>query len=164
MTGKVISIYIASGAAAPMQSLPKAQLVAGRGIIGDRYYSRTGTFSDKEKHRPSQEITLIESEQIDYFNRTTGLDLDYGAPRRNMVTRGINLNNLVGVNFRVGEVTLEGIKLCEPCNHLAKLVAGEVLPLLVHRAGLRARIVTGGIVRLTDTVGIEAARDYIQNN
>lgn len=152
MTGKVIGIYIATEAAAPMQSISEARLETGRGIAGDRYYSYLGTFSDKEKHRPSQEITLIESEQVDRFNSTTGLALDYSAPRRNVVTRGINLNDLVGVSFRVGEVTLEGLKLCEPCDHLAKLVAGEVLPHLVHRAGLRARIVSGGIIRPDDSV------------
>ena len=73
-------------------------------------------------------------------------------PRRNVVTEGIELNELVGVQFRVGEVMLEGIRLCEPCAHLASLVAKEVLPELVHRAGLRAKIISGGTIKSTDRV------------
>jgi MOSC domain-containing protein YiiM len=156
MTGSVIAIYIAPAAEAPMQVVREARVEEGRGIAGDRYYAGTGTFSEKLKGRADREITLIESEQIDFFNRLTGLNLDYGVPRRNVVTIGIGLNELVGVRFYVGEVTLEGVRLCEPCAHLARLVAGEVLPGMVHRAGLRARIVSGGIVKPSDEVDVVA--------
>ena len=137
-----------------MRSVSEAQLEEGRGITGDRYYSGTGTFSEKPKARPDQEITLIESEQIDLFNRLTGLGLDYGAPRRNVVTSGIGLNDLVGVRFEVGEAVLEGLRLCEPCAHLASLVAKEVVAGMVHRAGLRARIVSGGTIKPSDEVKV----------
>lgn len=135
-----------------MEPIGEAILESGRGIAGDRYARRTGTFSKPAAIAPDQEITLIESEQIDAFNRKLGLTLGYGGPRRNIVTREIDLNALVGRRFTVGEATLEGIRLCEPCRHLAKLVMPEVLPGLVHRAGLRARIVSGGTVATDDPI------------
>lgn len=139
-----------------MQPLHEARLEKGRGIVGDRYHFGTGTFSEQLKPRLDYEVTLIEAEQIDHFNSLTGLALDYAAPRRNVVTEGVNLNELVGVEFRVGEVTLQGVRLCEPCAHLAGLVAEEVLPHLVNRGGLRARIVSGGIIRPKDDVIVVA--------
>jgi len=152
MRAKVLAIFVAPSAAAPMQPVREARVEAGRGIAGDRYYAGTGTFSAKLEGRPDREITLVESEQIDDFNISTGLALDYGMLRRNVVTRGIGLNALVGVRFRVGAATLEGIRLCEPCGHLAALVAREVLPVLLQRAGLRARIVEGGTLRPGDAI------------
>jgi MOSC domain-containing protein YiiM len=133
-----------------MQTLPVAQLDRGRGIVGDRYYKGIGTFSDKLRGKPDFEVTLIESEEIDTFNHANKLSLDHGALRRNLVTQGVRLNALVGVRFRVGEVVLEGIRLCEPCAHLAATVAPQVLPVLMHRAGLRAAIVVGGAIRPGD--------------
>ena len=138
--GKIVSLFVAREGGAPMESVSEARLEVGRGIVGDRYYYGEGTFSEKLKGLPDREVTLIESEQIDYFNRSTGLKLEYGAPRRNVVTEGVKLNELVGVRFRAGEVMLEGIRLCEPCAYLARLVAKEVLPTLVNRSGLRAKI------------------------
>ncbi|MGH8246353.1 MAG: MOSC domain-containing protein [Gammaproteobacteria bacterium] len=142
-----------------MQSLDEAQLVQGRGILGDRYCSEASTFSGKSKDSPGHEVTLIESEQIDRFNQITSHSLDYGATRRNLVTQGVNLNDLVGREFRVGEVMLQGVRLCEPCSYLANLVAKEVLPQLVHRAGLRARIISGGVVRPGDRLATDGTRD-----
>jgi len=152
MSGSIISIFIAPEAAMPMRSVDEARLEEGQGIVGDRYYSDKGTFSEKLKGSPDSEVTLIESEQIDDFNRRNGLDIDYGSPRRNIVTKGIWLNELVNVQFRVGEVLLEGIRLCEPCAHLARLVTEKVLPGLVHRAGLRARIVSSGSIKPADSI------------
>lgn len=151
MTGSVLAIYIAPTAKAGMEAVTSAELMQGRGIRGDRYYAKAGTFSEQEI-RPDQEITLIESEEIDRFNDSTGLDLDYGAPRRNLVTSGVRLNELVGRRFHVGEVLLEGMRLCEPCAHLASLVSPQVLPGLVQRAGLRARILVSGRIGLSDFV------------
>jgi len=152
MTGSVLAIYIAPTGAAAMESLAVAELEAGRGIVGDRYHAQHGSFSKKNGIRPDQEITLIESEEIDRFNGSTGLTLDYGAARRNVVTRGVRLNDLVGHQFRVGAVLLEGIRLCEPCAHLASLVSEKVLPGLVHRGGLRAKILAAGTIRPSDAV------------
>ncbi len=152
MNGSVLAIYIAPGATAPMESLSVAELEIGRGIVGDRYHAQLGTFSKKNKIRPDQEVTLIESEEIDRFNGSTGLKLDYSATRRNVVTRGVRLNDLVGQQFRVGSVLLEGMRLCEPCAHLASLVSEKVLPGLVHRGGLRARILSAGTINPSDVV------------
>ncbi len=152
MTGSVISIFIAPEAGMPMRSVSKARLEEGQGIVGDRYYSGNGTFSEDLSGRSDSEVTLIESEQIDYFNRQNGLELDYGSPRRNIVTQGIELNKLVNVRFRIGEVLLEGIRLCEPCAHLANLITEKVLPGLVHRGGLRARIISGGLIKSADSI------------
>ena len=152
MTGSVIAIYIAPAGAAEMESLPVAEVETGRGIVGDRYYAQLGTFSKKNEIRPDQEITLIESEEIDRFNGSAGLTLGYGAARRNVITRGVRLNDLVGQQFQVGTVSLEVIRLCEPCPHLASLVSDKVLPGLVHRAGLRARILSGGSIKPSDVV------------
>ena len=134
--------------------MAEAHLEKGRGIAGDRYFLQHGTFSRPESVQPDQEVTLIESEEIDEFNRNTGLNLGYGAPRRNIVTRGIRLNDLVGKRFSAGSAVLEGMRLCEPCAHLAGLLSEKVLPGLVHRAGLRARILTGGDIRVADAVTV----------
>jgi MOSC domain-containing protein YiiM len=153
MVGSVISIFVSPEAGAPMRAVSEAVLEVSRGIVGDRYFLGVGTFSKKLSGSPDSEVTLIESEQVDQFNLLEGLKLDYGSLRRNIVTRGIKLNELVGVRFRVGESVLEGLRLCEPCAHLATLVSEKVLPGLVHRSELRARIVSGGSVRPEDGVG-----------
>ena len=152
MTGSVIAIYIAPAGNAAMESLTVAELETGCGIVGDRYHAQLGSFSKKNKVREDQEVTLIESEEIDRFNADNGLTLDYGAVRRNIVTQGVRLNALVGRQFRVGEVLLEGIRLCEPCAHLASVVSEMVLPGLVHRGGLRARILSAGTIQPSDVV------------
>ena len=83
----------------------------------------------------------------------TGLSLTYDGPRRNVVTRGVQLNELVGVRFQVGQAIFEGMRLCEPCAHLARLLSSEVLPGLVRRGGLRARVIDGGTIKPSDTIG-----------
>jgi MOSC domain-containing protein YiiM len=153
MSGRLLHIFTAATAGATPAPAAEASLEAGSGIVGDRYHARSGTFSPKGAGQPDHEVTLIEAEAIDRFNREAGLALAYGDLRRNLVTRGIRLNELVGHEFTVGECLLEGIRLCEPCSHLAKTVAKQVLPGLVHQAGLRARIVRGGTIRLGDAVG-----------
>ncbi len=152
MQAKVTGIYISPEAEAPMQSMNEARLQAGRGIVGDRYYLDKGTFSEQLKDSRDWEVTLIESEQITWFNQTTGLDIGHGALRRNIVMEGIDLNEMVGRRLQIGEVMLEGIRLCEPCAHIAKLVTKEVLQEMVHRAGLRAMIISGGTVKVADPV------------
>jgi len=153
MSGRLLQIYTAATAGAPPKAADEATLEPGRGLVGDRYHASTGTFSAQLAGKPDHEVTLIESEEIDGFNREMGLALAYGDLRRNLVTRGIRLNELIGYKFTVGECLLEGLRHCEPCSHLAKTVAKQVLPGLVHRAGLRARIIRGGRIRPGDSVG-----------
>lgn len=148
----VEAIYIARTGGGPMEQLHQASLVAGQGIEGDRYFSDTGTFSGKLAGQPDLEVTLIEVEEIDRFNAEAGLSLNYGDMRRNIITRGIRLNDLVDRIFLIGPVKFRGIRLCEPCAHLAGLLTPEVLRGMVHRAGLRASIQNGGTIMTNDTI------------
>ena len=151
--GIVVSIHIAPSDTQPMQSVVDAHAVPGRGLEGDRYFSKTGTFW---KDQPDREVTLIESEAFEGMKRETGLDLQPSEGRRNIVTRGVALNHLVGQEFHVGDVRLRGIRLCEPCTHLAKVSQQPgIIDGLVHRGGLRAQILSDGIIHLNDS--IEAA-------
>ena len=144
--GTVISINIAADAEAPMRSVNEARAIPGRGLEGDRYFDHKGTFS---KPQPDRELTLIEAEAM-----KRELNVDYGLSdsRRNVVTRGVPLNHLVGKEFWIGEVKVRGLRLCEPCSHLQKLSHEKVLPGLVHRGGLRAQILTEGMIRVGQSV------------
>lgn len=147
--GKVISINIADAAEAPMQSVNEARAVPGRGLEGDRYFNGTGTFS---KPSPDRELTLIEAEAVEAMKRELDVDYGLGDSRRNVVTRGVPLNHLVGKEFWIGEVKARGLRLCEPCKHLQKLSHEKVLPGLVHRGGLRAQILSEGTIRVGEAV------------
>jgi MOSC domain-containing protein YiiM len=149
-TGSILSINITGQESQPMQSLNEVRAVAGKGLEGDRYYLGSGAFSDKPE--PSRQVTLIEIEAIQALQKEDGISLQPGDARRNLVTQGVPLNHLVGKEFQVGEVTLCGIRLCEPCIHLAGLTQTGVLNGLVHRGGLRAEVVSGGIIRVGDAV------------
>ena len=155
MTARILSIYSGSEPVKPLQSTPSAQLEAGRGIVGDRYYLGTGTFSEKLAGTPDVEITLIAQEEIDAFNEITGKDYSGADFRRNLVTRGIYLNDLVGQEFSLGnQVLLRGVRLCEPCAHLAGFLGQEIMAHMVHKAGLRAQIVSGGLVCTGDSLSV----------
>lgn len=152
MPGLVVGVFRAVAAGAEMTAVAEATLEPGRGLVGDRYYAGVGTFSEKLKGRADAEITLVEFEEVSRFNVLEGASLTPATLRRNIVTSGVRLNDLVGKQFRVGRAVLEGIRLCEPCAHLAEIVAPSVVPVLVHRAGLRARIVEGAVVRTGDVI------------
>ena len=152
----VIGIYTASISGATLRSVPRATLEAGKGLVGDRYFLGVGTFS-KKITPPDAEITLIESEEIERFNSNELAEYSPGEFRRNIVTRGINLNDFVGKRFLVGAALLEGKRLCEPCAHLAKLIGAPVVEGMVHRAGLRAQILTGATVQVGDEIREEGA-------
>ena len=155
--GTVDSIHISGKATEPLVRVDQVQAVAGRGLEGDRYFEKDGTFPDKkgEVHDPGREVTLIEAETLEAIARDYDLDVEHGLPRRNIVTRGVALNHLVGREFSVGEVRLRGLRLNEPCNHLASLTSDEVKKGLVHRGGLRAQILDGGVIRVGDAVRAE---------
>lgn len=153
MRGVVVSIHIASAAAAPMRSVGEVRAVPGQGLEGDRYGSRAGTYSHKPG--PDRDVTLIEIEAIEALTRDYGIALDAKDSRRNIATRGVPLNHLVNREFRVGEITLRGLRLCDPCSHLERLTQRGVLRGLVHRGGLRAQILTEGTIRVGDPVQAE---------
>ena len=134
-----------------MQAVEQVRAVAGQGLEGDRYFEKQGTFTDNP-NTTGRQVTLIESEAIDAIERDYGYKLDYKDARRNIVTRGVALNHLLGKEFRVGDVRLRGVRLNEPCNHLAGLTDEKVKPALVHRGGLRADILNDGVIRVGDAV------------
>ena len=148
--GTIVSIHTAPSANHPTVSRNEVNAVAGKGLEGDRYFQKTGTYSNKPG--PDREVTLIEIEAIDALKRDHGIDIHAGESRRNIVTRGVPLNHLVGREFTVGEVTLRGIRLCEPCSHLEGLTQKGVLTGLIHRGGLRAQIIKDGTIRVGDQI------------
>lgn len=150
--GRVESIQVAPAARASMQAVDSAHAVPGRGIEGDRYYSKSGTYSRKDG--ADREITLIESEAIEALQRDYGLRVEPKETRRNVATRGVALNHLVGRRFRVGDAVLRGLRLCEPCGHLEQLSGKPMRAGLVHRGGLRAEILTEGVIRIGDPIEV----------
>jgi MOSC domain-containing protein YiiM len=148
--GVVVGLQITSAEGRPMQVIEQARAVPGRGLEGDRYFLGTGHFS--EMHGPSYELTFIEIEAIEALKRDYEYELAPEDSRRNVVTAGIALNHLVDKEFFVGEVLIRGIRLCEPCFHLANLTHHNALSGLIHRGGLRAQILTEGILHVGDTL------------
>jgi MOSC domain-containing protein YiiM len=148
--GTLVAIYVAPAAEAPTVAVGEARAVPGRGLEGDRYFNGAGTFSDHPGD--GRDVTLIELEALEGLRAETGIELAPAAARRNLVTRGVPLNHLVGREFEVGDVVLRGTRLCEPCAHLERLTRAGVLPGLVHRGGLRADVVRGGTVRSGDEI------------
>jgi MOSC domain-containing protein YiiM len=146
--GHVEAIYIGPVEAGPLGVVPEVEAVAGHGLIGDRHY-RENPPPDEESGR---DITLIEAEAVEALAAEHGIELGPGEARRQIYTRGVRLNPLVGKRFRVGDVECVGVELCEPCNHLQKLTQPGVLRGLVHRGGLRADILSGGTIRPGDPV------------
>jgi MOSC domain-containing protein YiiM len=149
--GRIESIHIAPAAKFPMQEVSEVLAVPGVGLEGDRYALKQGTFFKPE---PDFELTLIEAEAVEAAQREHGLKLTPGESRRNLVTRGVSLNPLVGQEFQIGSVRVRGIRLCEPCSHLQTLTGQPVVKTLPHRAGLRAQILTEGPIRTGDPVSI----------
>lgn len=156
--GRVVAIYTAPVKGAPMERRDEVRAVAGAGLDGDRYSTGDGKYtrSDDDGKRA---ITLIEREAVGAARREYDLELEEHEARRNVVTEGVPLNHLVGRTFRVGDVVLRGFKLAEPCAYLEGLTRTGVRRALVHRAGLRAEILEGGILRVGDAV--EETRDRV---
>ena len=154
MEGSVLSIHIAESAGQAMETRNEVELVAGLGIPGDRYHSGRGEFSPSPMD-PDHELTLIAIEEVEAFNRKTDHAMAPGEFRRNVVTRGIDLNRLVGRSFFLGSAMVRGIRLCEPCAYLARTTRSEVIPHLVGHGGLRAGIVQGGVLRVGEPVRAE---------
>lgn len=138
MAGSVEAIHIAAVESELPYPVDEVEVTAD-GMVGDRYAQ-------------ARNITLIEVEALDALRSDTGIEVSPAAVRRQVLTRGIRLNDLVGERFTVGEVECVGEELCEPCNHLQGLTQPGVLRGLVHRAGLRADIVQGGRIAVGDEV------------
>ena len=139
-------IFTAPRRGAPMVSLQQVELLADCGVKGDRHCEPVNRKS------PDREVTLIELEHIEAFGKVIGISLAPDEPRRNLVTSGVDLNALCGSRFFVGEAELEGLELCEPCGTFAKRTHLQVLKFFVHKGGLRARIVRGGLIHVGDPI------------
>tara|TARA_R110002167_G_scaffold77072_2_gene214366 strand:+ start:127 stop:600 length:474 start_codon:yes stop_codon:yes gene_type:complete len=152
MAGQVIEVHIAAHKDAPAQAQTALALEAGHGIKGDRYFLPQQSLDMDANVKRKEEVTLISADELDAFNTQFQLNIPYGEFRRNIVTRNIDLNALVGKRFRIGSVLCEGMELCEPCSKLARTVNRLVLPHLVHRAGIRATVIESGQVVPGDTI------------
>ncbi len=149
MHGSVVSIHLTDVRGGELRSVPTVRAVPGRGLEGDRYY-RLG--NETPVGTSDQEVTLVESEALEALRRDHGVEITGADTRRNLLTKGVALNHLVGRTFRAGEATLRGLGLCEPCGHLEKMSKSGVRKGLVHRGGLRAEILSGGMIRAGDPI------------
>ena len=148
--GTVFSIQIAQNGTDPLSNLEMVRAIEGMGLEGDRYYNRTGTYSNK--HDESREATFIESEALEALAKDYKVELKGTESRRNISTRGVALNHLVGKEFKVGEAVFRGIRLCEPCMHLEEVSGKPARKGLIHRGGLRAQIIRSGLIRVGDEI------------
>jgi Uncharacterized protein conserved in bacteria len=149
----VVHIHISPKAEQPMVAVDEVRAEAGRGLEGDRYAEHLGTYSDTPGS--GREATLIASEEIELVEREQGVKLAPGESRRNITTRGVDVNALVEREFRVGEVVLRGTRLCEPCEYLEGLTGQQGLKkALIHRGGLRCDIVRGGTIHVGDEISV----------
>ena len=131
----------------PINEVNSINVLANQGIVGDRHFNE---FND-----PYNQLSLIESENIDYYNIKYGLNISYIDFRRNIVTKGIQLNDLVGKKILVGDVELEGIDLCRPCKHLSEKLGQEnIIKEFLRRGGLRCKILTSSCIRVGDKISI----------
>jgi MOSC domain-containing protein YiiM len=146
VAGRVELIALAEAPTAPMHVVDRATARAGRGLEGDRYFARTGTFWGPAAS--GVDLTLVAAEALDALELPSGERLAYADARRNVVTRGIDVNALVGRRFAIGEVECLGQRLCEPCAHLERLTEPGTLRGLVHRGGLRADVLSDGEIAL----------------
>jgi hypothetical protein len=149
-SGSIEQIWIAGDTGETGRMLETARVIPGRGIEGDRYVSGSGTFPSG---RPGAALTLIEAEVCESFKPA----LEPDEHRRNLVTRGLRLNAMVGRAFTIGSVHCRGVRLCEPCATMQRYAERPILRELVHRGGLRADVLEPGVIRVGDTVEVTDA-------
>jgi len=145
---KVIKIGISNLNNQKIDEVDSIQVLANKGVVGDRHFSE---FND-----PYNQLSLIESENIDFYNLKYGLNIPYLNFRRNIVTKGVKLNNLVGKKLLVGNVKLEGIDLCRPCRHLAEtLNQDNIIKEFLRSGGLRCQILSSSSLKVGDEIKID---------
>ncbi len=150
MSGRIEAIAIAAQAGEPLRSVERVEAIAGKGLAGDRYAEEAGEFSDATSGQ--RDLTLISAEALESMAAETGIDLSHLDSRRNVLVRGLDVNELVGRRFRLGDIECVGNELSHPCAYLQRLTHPGVLAGLVDRGGLRAGIVTGGLLEVGDAV------------
>lgn len=141
--GHVAALAVAPRAEAPVQLVTRAHARAGRGLDGDRYATGSGTFGPRAGPRSGYDLTLVAAEALDEL-AAAGHAITFAATRRTVLTRGIDLDTLVGREFHLGDVACRGVRRCEPCAHLERLTGPGVLRPLIHRGGLRVDVLTDG--------------------
>ena len=144
---KVIRLGIAKKNNQKIQEVEKIELLSGKGVIGDRHFD--------ENNDVRNQVTIIESENIDYYNNKFKTDYSYLDFRRNVVTKGIQLNDLVGKKILIGNVKMQGHDLCKPCKHLEETLKGQdIIKEFLRRGGLRCEILNSGIVNIEDEIKV----------
>ena len=144
---KVFKLGITDINSKEIKEVKSIEVLANKGVIGDRHF--------KDFNDPYCQLSLIESENIDYYNLKYGLDIPYINFRRNIVTKGIQLNELVGKKLKIGKVNLEGIDLCRPCKHLTEMLSQDnILKEFLRRGGLRCQILSSSSINIGDDIQI----------
>jgi MOSC domain-containing protein YiiM len=152
--GSVAGLFIAPVSAGPMVSQVQVHALADRGLEGDRFFRD----SWNEVKRPDKAVSLIEAETLELAAKELGVESIAGQTRRNIVTRGVPLIDLLHREFTVGAVRMRGIRLFEPCGHLVKVTKmPAIFPALHHRSGLKAEILTDGVIRIGDVIALQAS-------
>jgi len=151
MSGRVEAIRISPSAGAPMETVWRVAAHAGGGLEGDRYQLGTGNYADRPG--PGRGLTLVAIESLEQANKASpGLDITPAETRRNVTVRGVDLDALIGREFRIGSLRCLGVRLAEPCAYLEGMLGRPALAALAHRAGLRADILEDGEIAVGDEV------------
>ena len=144
---QVFKIGIAKNNSQEIQEVKKIDLVSGKGIIGDRHFN--------ENNDPYNQLSLIESENIDYYNKEFQLNIPYLNFRRNIVTKGIKLNDLIDKKILIGQIEVKGINLCRPCKHLEQtLEQNNIIKEFLRKGGLRCEILNSGKISINDKIAL----------
>ena len=142
---KVLKLGITSDNNKEIEEVDSIEVLANKGVIGDRHF--------KDFNDPYCQLSLIESENIDYYNLKYGLNIPYVNFRRNVVTKGVRLNELVGKKLQVGNVELEGVDLCRPCRHLTEVLnQNNILKEFIRKGGLRCQILSSSVINIGDEI------------
>lgn len=155
MGGTVIEIHIAETDEHEMSSQNHVTVEAQKGIVGDRYHGMINTFTINGQEIDATTVTFIESEMIDKFNQKHNTTLAYSDMRRNVITKGISLNDLVGKTFTVGSMKYRGLELCEPCTYISKKVHERLIFDMVGKSGIRAEALSSGTLSVNDNFNDE---------
>ena len=144
---EVLKLGIAENSNQPIKEVKSIEVLANKGIVGDRHFQE---FND-----PYNQLSLIESENIDYYNTKFGLNIPYLDFRRNVITKGIQLNDLVGKKLSIGTVEIEAIDLCRPCRHLTEMLNQDnVLKEFLRKGGIRCQILSSSHINVGDKIEI----------
>ncbi|WP_440909211.1 MOSC domain-containing protein [Candidatus Pelagibacter sp.] len=144
---KVFKLGITKDSNKEIEEVSSIDVLANKGVVGDRHFD--------EYNDPYNQLTLIEAENIDYYNTKYGLDIPYKDFRRNVVTKGIQLNDLIGKKIKIGNVEVEGIDLCRPCRHLTEVLnQSNILKEFLRKGGLRCQILNSSKINIDDEIKV----------